>query len=306
MSLTSPSPASTLGVYCTSVISHIEEHINWMVRCDRAESTIKARRMVLTWLAEFLGNDPAWASEDDLDRWQSSIPNPSYIRWQTLMVRPYYRWLQAKGYRSDNPAALLPLPKARRGLPRPIADEQLFAAVASAPPRVLPWLLLAGWCGLRAGEIATLTVDAFSRGNDGIMWARVKGKGQVVRDVPVPGWIWAVIEVNLPAEGRCFRRAYRPLDKPLTAKLVSKACNSHLESQGVPDRLHSLRHRVATSTLEETRDHRMVQDLLGHGDLGTLAVYTRIKPARMAAALEALPRPVALPTAGPPITRLAG
>ncbi len=286
-------PRSTkTGSYCTENIGHLDEHLDWMRRCDRAERTIRARRMVLTWLAEYLGHDPATATEAELDRWQSTLDSREKLRWQTLVIRPYYRWLQARGVRPDNPAALLPVPKRRRRLPRPIPEDRLFAAVVEAPPRILPWLLLAGWCGLRAHEIANLWTNNFSAAADGAVWVRFIGKGDAERDVPVPDWVWAVIGPRLP-EGvaPCWRRVYKPDSGPVTAKQLSDTCSRYFASRGVPDRLHSLRHRVATSALGDSRDLRLVQELMGHANLSTLHVYTQVQSRDLAAVVNRIPRP---------------
>lgn len=290
--------ARATGPYCTEAISHLEEHLEWMYTCGMSEKTIRARRMVLTWVAESIGHDPFTATARELRRWQASIPTQPYLRWQTLIVRPYYKWLQASGYRSDNPAALLPMPKRRRRLPRPIPEDRLFAAVAEAPDRIRPWLLLAGWCGLRAEEIAHLRTDDFSSSSDGQVFVRFTGKGGVQREVPVPAWVWSAIAPQLPAQpGPCFTRARRSdaARGPLTGKNVTDAVAYYFGTvRGIPDRLHALRHRVATEALAESGDLRLVQDLLGHASLATVHIYTKVQPGNMAATLNALPRPPGL------------
>src|SRR5262249_56654858 len=57
------------------------------------------------------------------------------------------------------PPPALPVPRRGRRLPRPIGEKELLAAVTAAPDRVRPWLVLAGWAGLRAVEIARLRRD---------------------------------------------------------------------------------------------------------------------------------------------------
>jgi len=286
---------SPSGPYVTAQIGHLDEHLNWMARNGRAESTIKARRMVLTWLAEFLGHDPATATATELDQWQASLRTLNSVRWQTAMIRPYYAYLQARGIRPDNPALLLPKPRQRRRLPKPIPDDRLFAAVVEAPPRILPWLLLAGWSGLRASDIAGLRREDFTvtgEGDERQVWVRMIGKGDVEREVAVPVWVWDTISPLLPESGPCWRRAYKPHDRPVTAKHITDAVAYYFgKVRGIPDRLHSLRHRVATAVLEQTHDLRLVQEILGHSNLQTLQVYTLVQSKRMTRAVEQLPRP---------------
>lgn len=295
MSIPERHPLPT-GSYCTELISHLDEHLDWMRRCDLADSTLRARRMVLTWLAEFLGHDPSIATHADLDRWQSTLPTIAAIRWQTAMITPYYRWLQAKGLRSDNPAQLLPRPKRKRRMPRPMPEDTLFAAIADAPMPVLAYLLLAGWCGLRATEIASLHAEHFTPDLDGGWVALVNGKGGDQRTVPIPTWIYETIRPHFPETGPCFTRIYGDRTQQVTRKQVSQNAGYYLKTRcGVPHRLHSLRHRVATAILHDTHDVRLVQELLGHTDLATLHVYTAVRPADMARAVNRLPRPASSP-----------
>ena len=271
-----------------------------MRRAGRAARTIKARRRTVVQLAEAIDTDPATASADQLDAWQDALPTQAQVRWMTAMVRPYYAWLHAKGLRPDNPAALLPVPPPPVRLPRPILEPDLARAIVEAPPRLLPWLLLAGWCGLRAGEIAGLDREHLWADPAGQMWATVIGKGDKQRNVPVPGWLWADLLAYLPDAGPCFRRV-RGAGRGhwrVTGQHVSQYCNAYLRELGLADTLHALRHRLATVVLADTDNLVLVKDLLGHADIGTTALYTKVAPGRLADAVGAIPPPPDRPRRG--------
>lgn len=284
---------------------HLFDHLIYLRLCGLSDRTLYARRRGVVLLAEFLGADPVDALLEDLERWQVHLLQTSVnlVRWMTTVVRPYFTWLHRRGLRTDNPAALLPLPRKRRGLPRPMAEIKVEAMIAGARPRLRPWLLLAGWSGLRAGEIAGLRVEHFYLDEHGETWVRVLGKGDVERDAPVPSWAWPLIAAEFPpgaTSGRCWRRERGR--GPVLPVHVSQMCNRYLHAIGIPDTLHSLRHRVATQAYDATGDLRMVADLMGHASTSTTQVYTRVSPHRMSAAVNALPRPAALP--GTPGRRL--
>lgn len=281
------------GSYRTEDIGYLIDHLDWMRRSGRSDRTMKARRMVLTWLAEHLGHDPATATARELDRWQSTLRTRDQIRWQTSIIRPYFRYLQDRGVRTDNPATLLPMPPATRRLPRPIPEDRLMTAIAKAPTRVMPWLLLAGWSGMRAGDIAHMRREEMFVDELGNHWVRVIGKRDVERDVPIADWVWQTIDPLMFPDGWCWRRKRNPgRDRdPVTAQHVSQFCNEYLHNAGVRDTFHALRHRVATLALHDTGDIRLVQDLLGHSNLASVHIYTKVHNPAMAAAVNELPRP---------------
>lgn len=183
-----------------------------------------------------------------------------------------------------------------------------MGAVADAPERILPWLLLAGWSGMRASDIAVMRREEIFVDEIGNHWVRVIGKGDVQRDVPIAAWVWATIEPLMFEDGWCWRRVRNPGRDiaPVTPQHVSQYCNAYLHGSGVRDTFHALRHRVATLAWHDTNDVRLLQDLLGHRDLGSLDVYTRVHSPAMARVVNNLPRPPILRLVASERTRQRG
>ena len=273
----------------------LREHLVWMRMKGRADRTLVCRRRAVVLLAEWLRRDPADATHDELCAYQLHLAARSQnnSQWQVKLLRPYFAWLYVMGRRSDDPCALVPLATTPRGLPRPMSEARVMTMIAEAPVRLLPWLILAAWCGLRACEVAALRVPDFTLDRDGQPVVYVRGKGGRHREVPVPGWAWPIITATLAESGPCWRKV-RGFGS-VTPELVSDACNRYLHRIGIPDTLHSLRHRAATLVLRERRDIRLVQDFLGHASLATTQIYTKVESAELAAAVNALPAPPDLP-----------
>lgn len=158
-------------------------------------------------------------------------------------VQEFYRWALAEGLIGVDPTGRLVRPKIPRRLPRPIGEEQLLRAVLTATPRVRAWLVLAGWAGLRAMELAALRrEDVLEDAAPPLLIVR-DGKGQVGRAVPlsrpVVDELAPMLAGHDPAHEWLFvgqhdkRRHVHP-------GTVSSMCNEHLRSLGYPDTLHSL------------------------------------------------------------------
>lgn len=277
------------GMHYGNSVSYLDEHCRWMMRAGRAARTIKIRRMHLQYLADHLGRDPFDASQDELEAWQDSLPIEQ-LRFKTAVVRPYFDYLHKRGLRPDNPAALLVTPRAKRGLPRPIAFDALERAIRTAPsPRIQAWLILAAYAGLRAKEIAHLEMDCFEPAPGGGVFIRLtRTKGERQRMSALPGWAWDLIRPALAEEGLCFRRERGT--GPVTPHQVSQLANDWLHKSGTRSTLHTLRHFAGSAGIE-VEDVRVVQEFLGHTSPATTAIYTAVAPKRIARMVDAFPRP---------------
>jgi integrase len=183
-------------------------------------------------------------------------------------IRSFCRWMAATGRTPDDPsAALLPI-SVPRAVPRPAPKRVFVAAFAEADERGRRILSLARFGGLRRAEIAHARTDDVDE--DG--WLIIRGKGGHERRIPIHptigGWLahcesgWLI--PNLARGG--------PTDH-LTPDHVGKLGNGWLPRGWS---LHTLRHRAGTDWYAVERDLRAVQELLGHADPKTTALYTQI------------------------------
>jgi integrase/recombinase XerC len=115
---------------------------------------------------------------------------------------------------------------------------------------------------------------------------RLYGKGSLERVVPTHPLVWAAAQ-TLPAG------PVAPIGSADPAKRISDRIARECRRVGPGWRprvtAHRLRHTIATEVLHRTGNLRLVQDLLGHQSPATTAVYTRVTPGRMAAAVADLP-----------------
>ena len=202
----------------------MRQHLRYLELCGYTPASIYSRRRALTRLAAVLPAGLLDATEADLMAWRDSLTvGDAAAAAYVAHVRQFYAWAAGEGLLGVNPAAQLPAPKTRRGLPRPISDLELFAALESAPPRVRPWLVLAGWCGLRAREIALLRRECVldTAVPPVLVVAGDAGKGRRERVIPLCVFVLAeLVAYGLPRSGFVFRR-YDGLPGPNQPWLVA-------------------------------------------------------------------------------------
>ena len=264
-----------------------------------ADNTIRSRQNNLRRLAISIAPVGLLeATEEDIAAWRASLTvTPDTAAGYISHIQQFYAWACKNGHIAADPAASLPMPRVSRRLPRPIAEDDLMAALDCAPVRIRSWLILAAWCGLRAKEIALLRGEnVLLRATPPILLiASEATKGRRERTVPLSRYAVAELAAaHLPVRGLAFLKV---TGDPLPPNMVSKLCNQHLHDCGIPATLHQLRHRFGTQTYAAGHDLRVVQELLGHASPMTTAGYAAWDRAEAAAAVEAIPSPYSNPAA---------
>lgn len=210
-------------------------------------------------------------------------------------LRAFYEWANTQGVTRRNPIVGAAVPRRPRYLPRPIAEADLSLAVTTAEPRARIILCLAGLAGLRAVEIARLRREDVLDHNEPPLLL-VQGKGDKPRAVPLSAPLLTELHAyGMPNRGPIIRRC-DGLNTHVSPSLVSSVANAHLHGIGIPDTLHSLRHRAGTVLYRKTRDIRLTQDVLGHASPATTAIYAAWSQEDAPRAMEQLALPLLCPS----------
>ena len=219
--------------------------------------------------------------------------------------RGFYTWLGREGLVASNPVQGVRAPKVPKPLPKALGVEeavQLASFVADGEDPVRDARdhciteLLYG-CGLRIGELVGLDVQASARALGWIDMtaaeAHVLGKGNKKRSVPVGSkalealaqWVslrpqWA------GTDGALFinARGGRLTPQHIRVRLKQRSLKAGLATPVHP---HMLRHSFASHVLQSSSDLRAVQELLGHANITTTQVYTRLDFQHLAKAYDA-------------------
>ena len=220
--------------------------------------------------------------------------------------RGFYAWLGREGHVTSNPVLDVRAPKAGKPLPKALAVDDAVQLADFENEQDDPWLeardaaiveLLYG-CGLRVGELVGLDVTASAQARGWIDLeggeAHVLGKGSKRRSVPVGRQAVQALGHWLAVRGELA-----PVDQPalfvgrhgtrLTAQSVWQRLKrrSRLAGLSTPVHPHMLRHSFASHVLQSSGDLRAVQELLGHANIGTTQVYTRLDFQHLAKAYDA-------------------
>jgi integrase/recombinase XerD len=243
---------------------------------------------------------PAEASPEDVRRYLERLAAaglaPSTRARRLSALRQFHRFLFAEGYAAQDPTARQKGPKARRPLPRVLAEGEA-GALADAAAAVegaegvrlacLVELLYGG--GLRISELVGLPLSALDLK---AKMLRIRGKGGKERLVPLPPRALAALKAHLRTLPKGARRLYpsRGAQGHLTRQRAGQLLKALALKAGIdPERLspHVLRHAYASHLLAHGADLRSVQSLLGHADIATTEIYTHVEAERLKQAVEA-------------------
>jgi integrase/recombinase XerC len=220
--------------------------------------------------------------------------------------RGFYTWLGREGLVPVNPVQDIRAPKSPRPLPKALSVDESVRLAEHREEGADPWSeardcaiveLLYG-CGLRVGELTGLDVLASVTARGWVdlqsAEAQVLGKGGKRRSVPVGRKAVEALQCWLAIRGQGVALAEPALfinrrGQRLSAQAVWQRLRrrSLMAGLATPVHPHMLRHSFASHVLQSSGDLRAVQELLGHANIATTQVYTRLDFQHLAEAYDA-------------------
>jgi len=211
---------------------------------------------------------------------------------QSLLVslKAFFKWLTREQYIPSNPASEMRIPRRPKKLPKVILHREEVESVLNGPDvsqaggirdRTILEVLYA--TGIRRLELCNLSVYDVDQRRCALMV--LNGKGSKDRMVPLGdralAWVEKYVqEVRLQLlsarhRDRLFLTDY---GEPFTRENLTAHVKKLLVKAGIdkPGSCHLFRHACATHMLENGADIRYIQALLGHEDLNTTQIYTRV------------------------------
>ncbi len=199
----------------------------------------------------------------------------------------------------ENPTDNLTPPKTKKALPHFLTLEQsielLNAVDGPDRERDLCMLTLFLNCGMRLSELVGINISDVIHNNSTI---RILGKGNKERIVYLNQACMESIDSYLavrPKDGVIDKNALflserRTRISPKTVQYIVKKYLAKIGLGGPGYSVHKLRHTAATLMYQYGGvDIRVLQDILGHVNLGTTEIYTHTSSSQMEAAVNSNP-----------------
>jgi integrase/recombinase XerC len=316
--------ALTPNALCDALVEKYLEHVR--VEKRLAQRTVELYALDLQKLQHFAaqaGIELLNVQNTHIRRWVAQMHSAGRSGRGIALIlsgwRGLYVWLGREGRVTSNPVQDVRAPKAARPLPKALGVEEAVQLAAFRSDTSDLWIeardaaiveLLYG-SGLRVSELTGLDVIASPTARGWLDMdaaeVHVLGKGEKRRTLPIGRESlaalknWLVLRVPLTISTtpeRCHGEAGRVDTHALflgrngtrlTAQSIWQRLKrrSLLAGMATPVHPHMLRHSFASHVLQSSSDLRAVQELLGHANISTTQVYTRLDFQHLAKAYDA-------------------
>ena len=232
---------------------------------------------------------------DHLNRMRSRGLSTKTISRRLYALRSFFKFLEGEGMLTENPSTKIQPIKTWKTLPEVLTPQEVDRLLATNKPtgdrayelRTHSILETFYATGLRVSELADLKVEDV---HVDVGYIRCIGKGNKQRLTPIGKWaiepIVTWVEKGRPqlvgenVQGWLYvNRGGGQMSRQQLWMLIKKcAKKAGIERKVSP---HTLRHSFATHLLQRGMDLRALQEMLGHEEIVTTQLYTKIDTERL-------------------------
>ncbi len=218
---------------------------------------------------------------------------PATMKLEVIVLRNFFRFLKSEGKMAEDLSQQLDLPKLFRYLPETLTEDEVDRLLKvewgeealGLRNRAVMEVFYAS--GVRVSELTFMRMEFLNLAEQTI---RVIGKGNKERLVLIGQSAVEVLKAYLQrgrpllVKSRTGAEIFlgnhgRRLTSARIWEIVKEAMRSaRIEKNIYP---HLLRHSFATHMLSRGADLRIIQELLGHANIGTTEIYTHVDQQRL-------------------------
>ena len=213
--------------------------------------------------------------------------SPPTIARRIATIKNFYMFLESDGIAKNIISDEIILPKKEKNLPKVLSEEEVQSLLNGPDQstekgiRDFAILEILYSCGLRVSEAANLQISQINEQEEII---NVFGKGKKERIVPIrksalkalKRYISEVRSKHLVIDKKNVFIAKN--GKAMSRQAIYNVVVKNAKDVGIQKEIHphTLRHSFATHLLDNGADLRVVQELLGHTNVGTTQIYTHV------------------------------
>ena len=218
---------------------------------------------------------------------------PRSLSRALVAIRMFFRFMTIEGYLRRDVTEVIESPRLWRILPQVLSISEVelllrqpdISTTQGLRDRAVLELLYAS--GLRASELVGLRLEDVNLQSG---FVQAWGKGGKERIVPLGRKAAKAIEEYLEkARPLLLKRKNSPhlfisrLGKLFTRGWLWCLVKKYIMMAGIKKKVspHTLRHSFATHILSQGADLRVIQELLGHSNIGTTQIYTHVDRDRL-------------------------
>ena len=242
----------------------------------------------VTLFSDFIKKDLLLVDKKDIEKYIRSLNKSSKtISHVISSLKSFYNYYMRMGNIKSNPTDEIDRPKIEKKIPEFLTLEEVssllnFEVNNEFEARNKAILELLYSSGLRISELTSLELSNIDLDE---CLVRVMGKGSKERIVPISDLAIKYLKIYVKDYRADLVKKetnnYVYLNnhgKKMTRQGVFKMIKKLTSEKGINKDVspHTLRHSIATHMLENGADLRIIQEFLGHENIGTTQIYTHL------------------------------
>ena len=208
------------------------------------------------------------------------------IAHNLTVIKNFHTYLVKENITKENVSEFIERPKLRKSLPKTLSIEDVdkLLNIELKTPfdyRNKAMLELMYGCGLRVSELISIELNDIDMTNCLI---KVFGKGSKEREIPLGEYAIYYLKEYISRRELLLKK--KPCTKlflnnhglGMTRQGFFKNLKEILREKGLNPEVspHTLRHSFATHLINQGADLRSIQEMLGHSDISTTKIYTKV------------------------------